>query len=353
MRRLALANVLLGAAIWASSASAKPETAQELFDRGLADMLAGRFATGCPLIERSHELDAAPGTVFTLAECYARAGRVASAVERYSEFLRQYARMSAAEKAGEHTDRAKLSRQEKIRLLGLVPKIEIRLSEGAPEGTVVTSDGVELGADRIGRPIPIDPGEHVFVARAPGGPPIQQRVIIAPGESRVVELTVVTLASDVDPLVAIDPESDAPDESAGDPSETGGESGIVGAEEKAGIPRWPAYFVGVLGLAGLGVGTGAGSFAIRKRNTELEPNCRERDTQGNFLCVNQVGLDAEPKVRNAATVSTIGFAAGGALVVTSIVLFLVSRPKEKAANGLRPVGSLEPNKAVVGVTGAF
>src|SRR5262252_4543747 len=73
--------------------------AEALFNRGLADMQAGKFDTGCPAIGESYRLDPRPGTLFTLAECEAKAGHYATAVARYDDYLSLYSRLSADQQA--------------------------------------------------------------------------------------------------------------------------------------------------------------------------------------------------------------------------------------------------------------
>src|SRR5688500_15387502 len=86
-----------------SIAVAAPVVAQDLaaaeahFNRGLADMQAGRYAAGCPALAESQRLDPRPGRLFTLAECEARWGRYATAVTRYNDYLSLFARMTRAE----------------------------------------------------------------------------------------------------------------------------------------------------------------------------------------------------------------------------------------------------------------
>src|SRR5687768_6945277 len=84
------------------------EDAQALFDQGLKDMLAGRFSSGCSLISESQKLDPRPGTLFTLAECYSKAGKFATAINHYAEFLAMHAALPAKEQRSQR-ERAEVS----------------------------------------------------------------------------------------------------------------------------------------------------------------------------------------------------------------------------------------------------
>ena len=54
-------------------------TATALFDEAVALMDRGKLAEACPKFARSNELSPNGGTLFALAECYERSGKVASA----------------------------------------------------------------------------------------------------------------------------------------------------------------------------------------------------------------------------------------------------------------------------------
>src|SRR5262249_35777682 len=59
-----------------------------------------------------------------------------------------------------------------------------------PQGVVVTLDGEEFPQSLFGIATAIDPGPHVFTTRVPEGPLIEQRVDIAPGERKQMNLDV-------------------------------------------------------------------------------------------------------------------------------------------------------------------
>ena len=118
---------------WPFSQHAHAQDAQALFDDGLGNMKAGRYKIGCALIKRSLDVDARPGTVFTLAECYSRAGKFASAVSYYDRFLVEYETMPLEQKLQQQA-RAELSRTERTRLVAQVAWLTVMLPAPAPPG---------------------------------------------------------------------------------------------------------------------------------------------------------------------------------------------------------------------------
>jgi tetratricopeptide (TPR) repeat protein len=81
--------------------------------------------------------------------------------------------------------------------------------------------------------------------------------------------------------------------------------------------RWTGVAVGAVGLAGIGIGSGYGLAAMSKANV-AKGSC-----DGN-ACTSQVGIDAAKNARSLATVSTVGFVAGSALLAAGVALFLSS-----------------------------
>jgi Tfp pilus assembly protein PilV len=78
-----------------------------------------------------------------------------------------------------------------------------------------------------------------------------------------------------------------------------------------------AIVVGVIGLAGLGVGTAYQVMEVSKRNNAqiLCPT---------MTCQSQTGINAWNDVASTQTIATVAFIAGGAGVLGSAVLWLTS-----------------------------
>ena len=82
--RLLVALGFAGALALPNPAAAQDESpAETLFNQGLEAMEAGNYEKGCPAIAESQRLDPRPGTVFTLAECEAKRGRIASVNDKF------------------------------------------------------------------------------------------------------------------------------------------------------------------------------------------------------------------------------------------------------------------------------
>src|SRR5262249_25073794 len=152
--------------------------AEALFKKGVDDMAAGHYDTACPALAESNRLDPRPGTLFTLAECHAKAGNVATASALYEDYLRAFAGLSQALKM-RHWERSKAAKAQKEALAPQIPELTLVLPSGAPPGTRVTRNGVELSAASLGMALPVDPGEQVVQVQRPGGPIVENRITLA------------------------------------------------------------------------------------------------------------------------------------------------------------------------------
>lgn len=190
MIRARVGSVVIVMATVAQGAIARADetgSAAALFQNGLQAMQANHYAEACPALAESYWLDPRPGVLFTLAECEAKWGRVASALAHYEDYLRLYDAMPAGQQAVQH-ERAAIARRQKAALPDRVPTITLILPPAAPPGAVVRRDDVVLGAPSIGVALPIDPGDHVVAVEIPGGGRASRAVTVAPGDRLRVDL---------------------------------------------------------------------------------------------------------------------------------------------------------------------
>jgi len=306
------------------------QDAQALFDEGLADMKAGRYKLGCALIKQSLDIDARPGTLFTLAECYSRAGKSASAMEMYDRFLAVYEQMPADQKA-QQAARADLSRSERNRLVALVSWLTVQLPDAAPPGVVVTRDGEPFNPGLFGVATAVDPGAHVFTARAPDGPLTEQRVEIAVGERKAIVLTVQTAQG----TVPMPPEIVEPPPSTGKP-----------------ITPW-FWVAGGVGAAGLITGTVTGIMLLDDRST-IKRECHGENSDGATECSPEGKKAADRAQNTLAPATTIAFSVGAAGAIVAVVLLLTHHPSESgAAPKMLPVVELTNGGGSLGFSSAW
>jgi hypothetical protein len=296
-----------------------PAGAEALFRAGREALRRGDYAAACRAFEGSQRLDPAGGTALNLAECEQGRGRVASAWQHTREAL---------DLLPPDDDRIPLARRHLEDLEHRLPHLTVRLAPGAPPGTKVTRDDVEVTGALLGFAQPLDPGHHVVRVSAPGRAARSYDVDAA--EGRAGDLVVEA----GDPLPSRD---DSP--RLVDPSKPRG----ISARTRAGL------IVGGFGLAATGVGVAEGLAVIARGNEKT------RLCPGN-VCPDAahaaIARDLDSSGKTLSVVSTVACGVGLAALATSAVLVLTGSSRENApAITVAPEASREG--VSLGVGGSF
>lgn len=317
---LSLAFGAPGAALADVVAPEQKVAAQALFDEARELAGQGKFAAACPKYAESYRLDPSMGTRFYQAECLERTGKLASAWVYYLE-------VAEAARTGGLRDREAYARSRAEAIRPRMPTLAVTVSPGARaiEGIQVKRNGIAIGEAQWGTPVPVDSGEQVVRAEAPGKRAWEVRVRVS-GEAQALTVEVPAL-------------DDAPT-SGGAGSPTSPWHGY----------RSAGFVIGAAGVVGIGVGAAFGLLAMSRRDQSNAGFC---DAQG--YCDSQ-GLELRRGAIGAATVSTVAFVVGGALVAGGAALILVA-PSARGAgagSGGQPAGvALTIGPGSVGVVGRF
>lgn len=268
-------------------------TAEALFNEGREAVKAGDFPRACAKFRESNRLDPAPGTVFNLADCEEKLGHVATAWTLFREVTQRVP--ASDERHAIATERAKALEPK-------LPKLTVALAPGAPAGTRVLRDGVELGAAALETALPVDPGAHTLVVEAPGHRRSTRQVSVGEGQHERLTLSVGPAA----------------------PASAGADR--AGARPSSAKRTWGWVLSGV-GAAGLSVGTVTGLMVLGEKR-RVDDNC-----DAEKRC-NQTGMDAVDAGRTLGTVSGASFIVGG-LALAGGVYLLVSGDAKKPETALQ------------------
>jgi hypothetical protein len=300
-----------------SAAAQDTATAGALFDKGVADMEAKRFASACPAIEESQRIDPRPGTLFTLAECLAGWGKVASAVARYQDYADLVPRLAPQQQA-RHRERLATARAQLAKLKPTVPTLTLVLPANAPADTTVTRNGETLGSAALGLPLPVDPGTYEIITHAPGMPDQQTNVTLELGEAKRVELELGAAPASV-------PVASAPPAAAPVPQQNSVPDAPPPPPASGSGRRTAAYVSGGIGVAGVLLGSVTGVLVLGKKQT-VNDNCTDH-------ACNDRGYSAANSAQSLALASDIGFGVGVAGLVVGGVLLLTgshAKPEQRA-----------------------
>ena len=308
---LALAFVGFAGGDARAQSSEDKSAAQAAFDVGKRLMVEGKFEEACPKFAESLRLDPGVGTMLFLADCYERTGRTASAWAEFREAEGLAAKQNDNREKIAH-DRGNALEPKLVKLVVTVPS-----PQASTPGLKVTRDGEEVGQGLWGVPVPVDPGAHKIAASAPGKKEWSSSVDVgASAAGSPAQITVPALV-------------DAPVEAGAGDARGGGDLGSPSGAERSSGTTQRVIGASMAGLGVVGVALGA-VFGLQAKSklddSNANGNCRTSDNH----CTTQ-GAQLRTDAKQAATVSTVGFIAGGALLVGGAVVFFT------APHGERPV----------------
>ena len=184
--------VLAGAALLLAASATSPalaqgavpgqEVARRLFEEGVALEAQKAYAEALAKFGEAEQIRSTPAIRFHKALCLESLGRLAAALDEYE----------AAEQAAREQKKAETLRSSQDRLKALRPRVPfLAIRIVSPANAEVVMDGVRLAAPLVasGTRFRTDPGEHQIVARAHDHVTKAQKIVLAPGDEKVVEVT--------------------------------------------------------------------------------------------------------------------------------------------------------------------
>ena len=271
--------------------------AEVLYNEAMTARAKKDFAAACPKFTESYRLDRSTApTLVMVGECEEREGKLADAWGHLQEAmpkLRDAAQFAYAKRLSDSLEKR-------------VPRLAVKLAPGAPDGTSVTRDGVELRAGSLGAALPVNPGERTIVVTAPGRKDFIRKVIVAEGKTAEIEVT---------PGDA----GDAPAPTA----ETTAVRRDAPVARSDGGNRTLGYVLGGVGVVGLGVAGVTAVMLSSKRSEMNSANCNTSArtcagaTANNGVSAASSGAPLVPVFYGALGVGLVGVAAGAYFVLTS------------------------------------
>lgn len=297
--------------------------AEALFDEGRRLMGESKYAEACEKFQKSQEIDPSVGTLLNLGDCLEKSKKVASAWGRYKEAG------NLAAKLGD--PRAKTAAERAAALQARVSTLTISVPAAAKvDGLQVSLDGAVVAASLLGVPSPVDAGNHVVSASAPGKKPWKTEVSLAESERKSVEVQALG-PDDGTGTPTETPPAAAEGDKSSNPSEGGASAGgsVTSDSLKPKTKqRTYALIAGGVGVVGLGVGTFLALGAKSKYN-DAKSHCKD----GTSGCDSEAAsLSSDAK--SQATLATVGFGVGVAGLAAGAVLWFTT-PKEKSAERAR------------------
>ena len=329
---LALAfAVLLPAAARAQDAAG----AEALFQKGHTLFEQKKYAEACPKFAESFRLDPVTGALLALASCHEAEGKLASAWVEYLDVA------TRSRREGKN-DRADAAQQRATALEPKLAKLTITAASGveAIADLVVKRDGVVVGPGTFGTALPVDKGEHVIEASAPGRQAFTKRVAMQDGATETVAIPVLaeTAKGEVTP---------PPPTGEKTPDDKGKTSG-------GGFPlKTVGIITGGVGVVLVGVGSYFGISAIGKNEDSNKQGCSESTN----VCSAQ-GTKLRRDAVDAGNTSTGLFVVGGLLTAAGIAMFVLAKPAPanaaiRSKPSLAGAPAIAPGAAGFALSGSF
>jgi hypothetical protein len=286
---LVVSLAMMLATAHARADEAPASEAELLFQHGVELMKADDCANAIPEFLKSNALDASAATLLNVGTCYARLGRKATAWKAYQR----------ASVAALSENDAPL-RERALQAMAILGPTLTKVQIVTPKDSTPLSLRIngETLSDYDGLPIPLDPGQSVIEAAAPGREPWRRTVTADElGATLVIQVpdlrAVPPLPPAVRPVVA-----------------------PARVEERSPDYRVPAAIVGGAGVAAVVAGSIFGLSAQSSYDASRSSCLGNRCTQA--------GIDERTSARDKATASTVLFTVGLAAVVAGVVLWIVS-----------------------------
>lgn len=158
---LGLALTFTAAPALAQEDPADPNAAQAdaLFNEGRDLMANGQYASACPKFEQSQKLRPGIGTLFNLADCHEKIGKLTLAYQEFKEVVDRT-------KVALQPERQKIAEERVAALEAKLGKLVIQIPPTQLKVSVEL-DGTVLLPDRIGVPLLIPAGDHTVRATTP------------------------------------------------------------------------------------------------------------------------------------------------------------------------------------------
>ena len=286
-----------------------------------------RWADAADLFTRAESLVHSPVHLLYLARAQEKLGHLVKAHENYNKILREKYGPEAPDAFRQAQTSAQ---QESTGLDARLAAITVKL-DGEKGAVTVTMDGEKVPPALIGLPLPVDPGSHTFEATGTDLKSDPVTVTVPEGGKDAITLTVKTapgtLAAGAPPATAAaTPGPGAAPPAAPPPNTDSGANGNSGMK----IGGFVALGVGVVGV---GVGT---LFLLKShsKKSDADALCNSlgcpQSKQGQIQ-----SLDNDYK--SAGTLSVVGYAVGGAGLITGVTLLALSGSKHSEnAAGVTP-----------------
>ncbi len=329
--------LLLSAATAAAITDEERAGARAAASAGADAFDQGRFKEAIDFFRRAESLIHSPVHLLYIGRAQLKLGEWVRARETFLKIRREGAPAGASPGVKRAVESANAELQK---LEPKLPYVTISLEGASASEAKTTVDGHEIPTALVGIPRPVDPGKHVFRAKAGGLDSGDVSVVVEEGKRQTITLKLKpATAAEAEPAAPVDSSGPAETASPAEPAPTSSSSpapvstsSSLGSEDlgtsssgSSGM-RIASYAALGVGVAGVAVGTIFG-LQSKSKADEADDLCggnREscEVSPGTPVALEVQGLNDD--AGSAQTVSLIGFGAGIVGLGVGATLFILS-----------------------------
>jgi hypothetical protein len=305
--------LVLAASLMSSRvASANDPEVEARFKKGVELFKEADFRAALVEFRRAYDKSKNPKILYNIAKTEFQLTDYVAAIATYERYLSE---------AGSVIDKARRAEVEEE-----LPKLRARIATVTittnVAGATVSVDDEVVATSPLASPVPLNAGAHRVVVRKDGFVESSRRIEVAGGDFPAVDIRLTEQPA------------------LGRHSEPATESSTTGS-----TLRTTGIIVGATGLVAIGVGAAFG-LSAKSKNDEAAGMCTGVE------CRDPRAVSLTDDARSAATVSTIGFVAGGVLLASGVGLFLFA-PKMESKTAVRLAPRVGPQSALLSIGGSF
>jgi hypothetical protein len=317
---LALA-LLLPAGRAAAQSDEDKAAARVLATQGAEALGAGKYAEALDLVSRAEQMFHAPTHLLLIARSQAGVGRLVAAKETYLKLTRE----ELAAGAPAAFKRAQQEGKDEMAALDAnIASLRIAVEGGGQQKFTVKMDDQPVSPALLGVYRPVDPGKHEIVVYPVGQGPVKGSIVLKNGEKNDLKLTIPDVVPGGVPVSAVDNPDAAPKPGGGPDHVAPSGGGFITPLRIAGIGA------AVVGLGGVAVGAVfLGKGTSTQSDADAMQSVCEPVTKACTKSVRDQVRVLDVDAAHSKTIATVGFIAGGALLVGGVTMIVLGKPKAK------------------------
>lgn len=291
-----------------------------LLSRADAARRANRLDEALELIRQAEQIGPTAGTRMLSAQVLSQMGRYTSALVAAEQCVREAELDTQTTSANRRAIRETCERQ-RDEANQHVARLTVRVPGGAPQGMEVRVNDAVLRPPLYNVEQVFDAGQVTVRAAIPGRAPWERTQVLTAGQSVTVDVEVPAASVPVvsPPVRPVEREVRHDVEAPPPPDDRGGQQDAPSTSGST--QRTLAWVSGALGVALTGGAVVSGLMFLSRRDQYNQTGCVEQPrTDACTAQYNQAIADLEP----LNTLQYAGYIAGGALLATSVILFVTA-----------------------------